>query len=150
MNFSEQREPSENELRAMAYVDGELSQEDARQFESELAGDPALAREVAELKALELVSRQMAPPEPMDYEWERLSADPLQRTGVGLGFGLLIIGAIGLALWGIWSIAFHPDLSLPTKCFSLATILGLLLIFLTVLRGRLRTLPYDPYTKIKR
>ena len=150
MNPSEQREPSENELRAMAYVDGELDREDARQFESELASDPALAREVAELKALEVVSRQMAPPEPMDYEWERLQADPLQRTGVGLGFGLLMLGAIGLALFGIWNVAFHEELSVLVKCFSLGTILGLLLIFLTVLRGRLRTLPYDPYTKIKR
>jgi len=150
MSPREQTEPSENELRAMAYVDGELSQAEAREFEVTLAGDPALAREVAELRALQLVSRQMAPPEPMDYEWERLKADPLQRTGVGLGFSLVLLGTIGFTLWGIWAIAFESELSLPAKLFSVATITGLVLIFLTVLRGRLRTLPYDPYTHIKR
>ncbi len=134
----------------MAYVDGELSQEEARQFEQGLAADPTLAKEVAELRALEVMARQMAAPEPMDYEWDRLSRDPLQRAGVGLGFALIMIGVLGLACFGTWTIGFQSDLSLTLKCLSLGTIAGFTLIFLTVLRGRLRTLPYDPYTNIKR
>ncbi|MFT5286940.1 MAG: hypothetical protein ACI8TQ_003115 [Planctomycetota bacterium] len=150
MNRRERSEPTADELQAMAYVDGELGQQAAHEFERRLAGDSALALEVSELKALELIARQMAPPEPMDYEWDRLNKEPLQRASVGFGFALILIGTLGLSAWGCWEIAQSTELSTPLKALMLSIVGGFALLFLTVLRGRMRTFPLDPYTQIKR
>jgi anti-sigma factor RsiW len=133
----------------MAWVDGELEGEDARRFEARLAREPALAREVSELRALELVARQMAPPEPMDHEWARIDADPAQRLATGLGFALALVGAVGLWVWLAVALA-TSEVDLVPKVLTLAVAGGLALVFLTVLRRRLSTLPFDPYTRIKR
>ena len=70
------REPSRDELLAMAYVDGELAPDAAAEFEGRLADEAHLGLHVAEFKKLELMARQLAPPEPADHEWLRLGRDP--------------------------------------------------------------------------
>lgn len=150
MSSDRRREPTTDELRAMAYVDGELDPDERREFETRLAKEPALGREVTELRALDLMSRQMAAPEPADHEWERLSAEPLQRGGASLGFALILFGTLGLAVFACVHIARSDELHLLLKLFLLGTVAGVSLVFLTVLRGRLRTMPFDPYTRVKR
>ena len=144
------RPPSEDELRAMAWVDGELGPDEARAFEARMAREPALAREVTELRALELLARQMAPPEPADHEWERLAHEPLHREGTRLATGLILGGLTAAWIAMLWFLATAEDLELLPKTLLLAVLGGLTLLFLLVLRARLRTLPYDPYTKVKR
>ncbi len=46
------REPTRGQLLAMAYVDGELAESAHQKFEDRLRREPALMREVAELKML--------------------------------------------------------------------------------------------------
>ena len=149
MSASDDKPPSADELQAMAFVDGELKDEEARRFEARLASEPALAREVSELRALELVSRQMAPPEPMDHEWARIDAEPAQRAATGLGFLLALVGTIGFWGWLAWAIA-TGDMDIVPKVLILSVGGGLGIVFLTILRRRLLTLPYDPYTRVKR
>ncbi len=144
------REPSHDELLAQAYVDHELPESDAQAFEARLANEPALAREVAELQGLNLIAKRAAPPEPMDYEWKRLEADPLHTGARSLGLGLVGFGAAGLFLIAVIGVVTTGDLELFPKLLLLAFLLGLAALFFTVLRGRLKTLPYDPYTKVQR
>ena len=49
------REPTRGQLLAMAYVDGELAESAHQEFEDRLRREPALMREVAELKRLVLL-----------------------------------------------------------------------------------------------
>ena len=149
MSATDDRTPSADELRAMAYVDGELSHEDAQRFETRLASEPALAREVAQLRALELVARQMAPPEPMDHEWARIDSEPAQRAASGLGFALALVGTLSLFGWLALEIG-RSDMHVVPKLAILGVGGGLGLVFLSILRRRLLTLPYDPYTQVKR
>lgn len=150
MTEREPKPPSPEELEAMAYVDGELDPEAARAFEARLASDPWLQREVSQLQGLAVIARQVAPPEPVDHEWARIDTDPLQRTASGAGFALALVGSLlGLA-WLAWAVGTADDVPLVAKAIVLATGGGLALVFLTVLRRRLRSLPYDPYTKVKR
>lgn len=133
----------------MAYADGELGGEDRTQFEERLRAEPALAIEVSEYRALQLLAREMAPPEPMDHEWRRIEADPTNQ-GIHLaGWTLFVGGAVGLAGWGIWGIATDDGPPLP-RVLSIAAIGGLLTLLLGTVRNRLRTLPLDPYRKIQR
>ena len=143
------RAPTRDELLAMAYVDGELEAGARREFEDRLGHENALLAEVAQLKELNLLARQLAPPEPMDHEWRRLDADWVHRGGRTGGLWLLGAGAMGLAACVlVW--LFTSPLHLAAKACAGAVVVGLLLLFLTTLRARLRTLPYDPYTKVKR
>ena len=63
------REPSADELTAMAYADGELSGAERAAFEQRLAAEPDLGRAVSDYRELEIMARQLAPPEPADHEW---------------------------------------------------------------------------------
>ncbi|MAB81609.1 MAG: hypothetical protein CMJ89_19890 [Planctomycetes bacterium] len=143
------REPSRDELLAMAFVDGELDSAGLKDFEKRMATEPALAREVAELQKLELLARGWAPPEPKDSEWQRLEDELLQSTGWTLGWILLAVGGIGLGLFAAFEI-LTGEMAPLLKFFLAVTIGGLTVLFLLVLRGRLRTLPLDPYTEVER
>lgn len=143
-------EPGREWLQAMAYADGELAGPERAEFEALLATRPDLQREVAQLRRLQALGRQMAGPEPMDFEWRRLEGELVHRAGLGLGFALLLIGAAALIVLAGWGIATDPDLS-PSARLALGGLLGGFLVLLGVhARARLRSLPYDPYTEIRR
>lgn len=148
MNAS-QREPSREELEAMAYADGELSGEARNAFEARLAERPDLLREVARHQRLNVLARHAAPPEPMDHEWRRLARDPFQRALLWLGWSLGVGGLLLLVGWGLHGL-FESDMPLFPKLAIAAVGLGFLALLLAVLRGRLLTRPYDPYTEIQR
>jgi anti-sigma factor RsiW len=143
------QEPSRDELLAMAYVDGELDGAALEDFERQLATREDLRQEVVELLKLSVLARKLAAPEPMDHEWKRLARDPLQRTSTILGFLALAVGALGLAVLCAWSV-WRSDMDLTPKLLLAALCGGALVLFLVTLRGRLKTLPYDPYTEIER
>ena len=143
------REPTKEQLDAMAYADGELEGPARREFEDLMATRPDLAREVTRLKRLEILARQAAGPEPMDSEWARLDASPLHRGGLGLGLGFLLLGASGLCLWFGFEL-LRSDLPPWSKACLGSLFAGALLLLCVTVRARLRTLPFDPYTEIKR
>jgi len=144
-----EREPTQDELLAMAYVDGELAVDARREFEGRMAARDDLRREVVRLKRLDLLARHAAGPEPMDHEWTRLAGDPVHNAGLGFGFTLLVGGALSIAvsaLCWLWLSA----VAMPVKLGASAVVAGLTLLFTITLRARLRTKPYDPYTEIQR
>ena len=146
---SPEREPTRDELLAMAYVDGELEEAAVRDFEERLKASSELTREVADLNRLAVLARQVAPPEPMDYEWERLAQDPAQRSGMSLGWTLLFLGVVGQIGWFLWAL-FSSDAAVGLKLATGALAIGGLTLFLIVLRQRLKTLPFDPYRDVQR
>ena len=141
--------PTRDELLCMAYVDDELDVEARREFETRLAVEPDLAREVTGLRRLELFARTAAPPEPAELEWRRLEAEPLQRSIVTLGWVATVVGALGLCgvlVAVVWSARMEPWQKLALSLF----LGGLTLIFLAVARRRWRSRPFDPYTAVQR
>jgi anti-sigma factor RsiW len=145
----EEREPSSDELLAMAYADGELAPAERRAFEARLEREPRLVREVAEHLRLDVLARAAAGPEPADFEWKRLAAEPLQRSGLGLGWTLFVLGAVALSVWVLWAVAVS-DLGLAPKLALAALVAGASLIGGFTLRARLATLHLDPYRDIER
>ena len=144
-----EREPTGDELLAMAYADGELAADARRDFEARLAREPGLRREVAELRALEVLARQLAPPEPGELEWAQLESAWTQRAGSRLGLGLAAAGALMLA-GGAAAWALSYPLPLLLRAGAVALLLGLGLLLALAVRARRRLLPLDPYTKVKR
>ena len=148
MNSSE-LEPTQDQLLAMAYVDGELTDEARAEFEARLASERHLRLEVAELKKLEVLARAQAPPEPMDHEWRQMEAEVVHGGGTRLGLVLLGFGSLGFGGWSTLEI-FRSEMEPVAKVFFGTLVLGALVLFLVTLRGRLRTLAFDPYTKVER
>ncbi len=146
---TQDREPTHDELTAMAYVDGELPAAERAAFEERMAREPLLAKEVVELRELDVLSRHAAPPEPADHEWQRLERSPLSRTLGPASWILIALGTIGLAAWLVVELV-RADFALLPKVLVLALVAGAALRVLLAVRQRLRTLPYDPYTQVKR
>ena len=142
-------DPSQDELLAMAYADGELGADERPGFEKRLEREPLLARQVSDHRALQVLARAMAPREPADYEWERLEAEPAQRVTRWLAWTLFAGGSVGLAGWSVWGIA-NSDTPIVPRVLLVGAIAGVLLLLLTTARARLRVLPHDPYRKVKR
>lgn len=146
---SDEREPTADELLAMAYADGELAPSERTAFEARLAREPRLAKELAELREVDVLARHAAPLEPQDHEWARLARTPLTRTASPLAWALIVLATIGLGVWLVWT-ECTCELDLLPKLCVLALTAGLLLLLGLAVRNRMRTLPFDPYTKVKR
>lgn len=149
-NEPEEPPPSEDELLAMAYADGELGAEDAAAFTARLRAEPALLRLVAEHRALEVLSRQVGHPEPAEVDWANLKADRIHRGTTTAGWVLIVLAALLGA--SMASGAFLLDESVPVAARALAGagVLGVALLFSSVLRRRMRALPLDPYRHVQR
>ena len=141
--------PTRDELLAMAYADGELTPEAEAEFRARLAAEPALGAAVSEHQRLALVARKIAPPEPMDYEWQRIAEDGPSRAWAGMAWALTFVGGLGLGGWACLEL-YQSSLEPVPKALSFALLIGVVLLFLLTLRNRLRTLPYDPYTEVER
>jgi anti-sigma factor RsiW len=147
--MSRENEPTREKLLAMAYADGELDERARAEFESLMKERADLAREVAAHRRLLVLARSAAAPEPMDHEWRRLAADPLQRASLGGGFFLLAFGLVAGLAWSVWSVA-GTSWAWPLKLALSCALFGALALFLGALRARLRTLPFDPYRDLER
>ena len=138
-----------DQMLAMAYVDGELQVDERRRFESRLALEPALEKEVEELRELALLARRSIPPEPEDREWQRLGRDPLHRRGLRLGLWFCIVAVAGFAAaLGVTVLGSQEHWIM--QLFLLMGATGVCMITLLTLRERLAVLPHDPYRKVQR
>jgi len=134
----------------MAYADGELNSKARREAAQRIATDDAFALRVAHYQRLDVTTRTAAPSEPQDAAHAALAEEPLQRATLGLGWMSATLGFIAFYAWIFYEIFQNQEMSGAPKVFLLCAVGGLFLLFLSVLRGRLRELPYDPYTDIKR
>lgn len=142
-------EPTRDELLAMAFVDDQLAPEDRVVFEKRLGEELPLAREVAALRRLDLFAKSAARTEPVDLAWQEIDSAPSQRTVLGLGWILIFAGALGLlgiVLFGI----LDSEIPAWQKVSLLAVFGGLGLVFLAILKRRIQSRPFDPYTAVKR
>ncbi len=141
--------PSRDELLVMAFVDDQLAPEVRDELQERMVNEPELRRMVVEYQKLELIARQCAPPEPADHEWKRLEEEVLRRGAFSLGFGLLLAGGVGIIGWTAFAV-FQSELDAFGKLFCGALLAGFTLLLILKLRDRLRLLPFDPYTEVKR
>ena len=143
------REPTEDQLLAMRYADGEREGDARAAFERRLADDEALRREVSALRRLEVLARQVAPPEPGDLVLRHLERGWGHRLLGWIGWTLVCGASLGLLVHAVLAL-LDPDRADPGGELPLALGAGLALLLLRVLRERLQRLPHDPYRSVHR
>ncbi|MCB2155547.1 hypothetical protein KQI84_11730 [bacterium] len=134
---------------AMAYLDGEMSPEEVEQFERLLEQHPEWREELAEMASVVEATDALAfappPAEVWDNYWEEIDSQLSKRTG----WLLAAAGGAILAAAGIIKILLLTE-SLWIRVGLALVVGGLLLLFISVLRGRLLEIPNDRYRKIRK
>lgn len=138
----------------MRSLDGELPAREQEELERFLAADPALREEWDRLVRLKEVTRSMMLRKPPDEVWKDYWASVYSRLERGIAWILLSIGAIVLISYGAWTGVQQLLAEVTTPWFVkagiLATVVGLVVLFVSVVREKLYVGRRDPYKDIER
>ena len=137
-----------------AYADGELDEELYREVEKRLTESEELQQELESIKKVKNLTSQMQLVQPEEEVWNMYWNLVYNQIERGIGWILLSVGAINLLSFG----AFHfvrdflldPEPHLIMKIGVSAAILGVIILFVSVLRERLFIRKRDRYKEIVR
>jgi predicted anti-sigma-YlaC factor YlaD len=137
------------------YGDGELSAEEQRRVAAHVAQCAACAAELAELERLKEDLAMLAFKEPTDAELDRYWGGVYNRLERGLGWALFSAGAILVLCYGAFELikdfVANPTISVILRVGVAALVVGLVLLFVSLLRERLALVKADRYSReIKR
>jgi anti-sigma factor RsiW len=138
----------------MAYLDGEMDEEERARFEEHLGACPRCRSELEKLREVKEVTARMRFVDLEDREWDRYWSGVYNRLERGAGWVLLSLGAIVVFGYGAWAAlrGLWADTSLPlfVRVGIGCALAGFVVLFVSVARQRLYSWARDPYRRIKR
>jgi predicted anti-sigma-YlaC factor YlaD len=138
----------------MGYLDDELSAEHRGRFEEHLAGCGECAKELEEFKRLKAITDEVTLVEPEDRLWHDYWDNIYNRIERGLGWIVFSVAGILLVIYGgfklIEELIKDPTVGFLLKAALLALIVGLAIMFVSVLRERLYFWRKDRYRDVRR
>ncbi|UCC97675.1 MAG: zf-HC2 domain-containing protein [Phycisphaerales bacterium] len=138
----------------MGYLDNELNDEQRRRFEEHLSGCPECAGELEEFKRLKAITDEVTLVEPEERIWQDYWGGIYNRIERGLGWIVFSVAAILLTIYGgfraIEEIIRDPKVELIFKAGLLVLLVGLAILFVSVLRERIYFWKRDRYKDVRR
>ena len=138
----------------MAALDDELAGGEREELDQLLAEDPKLRGEWDQLHEVKEVTNTMSLRRPPEETWEQYFGSVYNRMERGFAWILLSIGAIVLTGWVLWvgleELWGTTDIPMYVKIAIYATLLGLLVLLVSVIREKLFVRRTDPYKEIQR
>lgn len=138
----------------MGYLDDELTDEQRDQFAEHLKGCPECAGELEQFKKLKAITDEVTLVEPEDRIWQDYWSGVYNRLERGIGWIVFSVAAILLTIYGgfklIEEIVNDPTIGVLLKAGLLALILGLAVLFVSVLRERVYFWSKDRYRNVRR
>lgn len=132
------------------YFDGILSEEEKKELKELTAKDNKVAKELKEMTKLKEVIDMMEPVDP-ESEWENYWSSLYNKLERGIGWIVFSIGAIlTIVFFGfqfIKELIRDPQIAICAKIGLIALILGLAILFVSVLRERITLSRTDKYSK---
>ena len=133
------------------YIDGELSDAQRRELESHLRACEACTRELEEFVAIKENLTMIKFKEPSDAELERYWGRVYNRLERGVAWILFSLGAIVVLCWGafkmIEEIIQDPNISLVLKIGVVSLVVGVVVLFVSMVRERLTVRKTDKYSR---
>ncbi|MCK5000085.1 MAG: zf-HC2 domain-containing protein [Anaerohalosphaera sp.] len=137
-----------------AYLDKELTDEQKAGLEEHLKSCESCKGELNEFRKLISITDDIALQEPEDKLWESYWSGGYNRFERGIGWILFGVAAIVLMIYGgfkfVESIVVDPTIGVLLKIGILAMIVGLSILFVSVLRERLFFWKNDRYKDVRR
>ena len=138
----------------MGYLDNELSDEQRNRFEEHLAGCPECAGELKEFRKLKAITDEVTLVEPEDRIWQDYWNGIYNRIERNVGWIIFSVAAILLTIYGgfklIEKIVTDATVGMLLKLGLLALIVGLAILFVSVLRERIYFWSKDRYRNVRR
>lgn len=138
----------------MGALDGEISRQEEQELLRLLRDDPVLEAEWKQLQRVKEVTSGMVFKKPPEETWDRYWTGVYQRFERGIGWILVSVGAVLLLSYGAWVGVqeFLDDTTTPAivKYGTVAVIVGLVVLFVSVVREKLFVRRSDPYKDVIR
>ncbi len=138
----------------MGYLDNELTDEQRSQFAEHLKGCSECAGELEQFRKLKAITDEVTLVEPEDRIWQDYWSGVYNRVERGFGWIVFSVAAILLTIYGgfklIEEIVNDPAIGMLLKAGLLALILGLAVLFVSVLRERVYFWSKDRYRNVRR
>jgi len=138
----------------MGFLDDELDREQIQRFQQHIAQCPQCAEELEEFRKLKAVTDDMNLVEPEDRVWQQYWKNTYNRIERSIGWVFFSIAAIVLISYGgfkvIEGIIIDPGVEVTLKIALLAFIVGLAILFVSVLRERLYLRKRNRYKDVRR
>ncbi len=131
-----------------AYLDNELTQQDSQRVGGHLNECDRCRRTYDDFTRLRGDVGELRFSEPPADEWRNMMSGFTFNATRGIGWLLWGGGAVVLAGYGIYSFATDPTVKAIERVGVLAVILGVVLLFLTVLADRIRGYRDDKYKDV--
>lgn len=136
------------------YIDGELSDEERRAFEAELAVNQELKAELDEFMKLNQITSQVKYADLPDEVWERYWESLYKKLERGFGWIFFSIGAIILLCFGLFEllsgIIMNPEVPMIIKIGVSAISVGAVILLVSFVRERLFAYKHERYREVKR
>ena len=138
----------------MGYLDEELSAEQIRRFEEHLTTCKQCSSQLQEFRQLKAITDQMTLIEPEDRLWQQYWDGIYNRIERSIGWTIFSVAAILLTIYGgfkaIEALIIDPTVGLLLKIAMLALLVGLAILFVSVLRERIFFWTKDRYKDVRR
>ena len=134
----------------MRFLDGEMTESEKQVYEKHVQTCPDCHKELKELGRIVELTDELRFKPPDDEFWEGYWESIYRRVERSTGFFLLVIGVVGVLIYGIIEAVTSPKF-LSYEGLSVTVILvGLVVIFISVARERYHESKSDPYKGVKR
>lgn len=132
------------------YIDNKLSNKDKIQLQKIIREDEKLKNELKDFDEIKEVISMLKTQDP-DKDWEKYWSHLYNRLERGIGWIITSIGAILLLTFAgfqfVKELIRDPELALYAKIGILALILGIVILFVSIIRERIFISKTDKYSK---
>ncbi|HUW60272.1 MAG TPA: zf-HC2 domain-containing protein [Candidatus Bathyarchaeia archaeon] len=129
------------------HLDGELDEKSGEKLQKHLAECPRCSAEYQKLARIVAASDRLRLEIPPDEVWDSFLAGAYNKIERKTGWAAFVVGAVALVALGIWLFMMEPWASALVKILIAVPVVGLLIIFVSVLRERLFLAKVDRYSR---
>lgn len=133
-----------------AFLDQELTQADSQRVRIHLEDCQECRLTLKQLGELHRIAGEIKFAEPPEERMEELEQRLSVQAPRQAGWGLFLGGVVAWVIYAVYLFVTAPGVRLFEKLMAGAVVIGLVFLFLSVLRERLLRLPYDRYRGVKK